>query len=114
MSRARPELDVVGIETAPIPFALAWLRARLSGCANIRVLYGDIWAHDLAPYDLAYAFLSPAPMPRLLAKARAEMRPGSRLVSNSFDVPDNIPGHAPDETLTLDDRRATRLFTWRM
>jgi SAM-dependent methyltransferase len=110
LARAHPQSTVTGIESAPIPFVLAWLRVKLSGLRNIRLMYGDIWRHDLAPYAMVYAFLSPAPMPELHAKARAEMRPGTMLVSNSFEV----PGHAPDETRELDDSRRTRLLIWRM
>jgi hypothetical protein len=110
LARARPNVAIVGVESAPIPFVLAWLRVRLSGLRNIRLLYGNIWQHDLEPYAMVYAFLSPAPMPELYAKARAEMRPGAMLVSNSFEV----PGHAPDETQELDDGRRTRLLIWRM
>lgn len=110
LARAHPNVAVVGVESAPIPFALAWLRVKLSGLRNIRLLYGDIWQHDLAPYTMVYAFLSPAPMPELYAKAQAEMRAGTMLVSNSFEV----PGHLPDETRELDDGRRTRLLIWRM
>jgi hypothetical protein len=110
MARARPELGVTGIESAPLPFAAAWLRCTLSGAPNVSVRYGDFWNLDLADFDAVYAFLSPAPMPALYEKARAEMKPGSRLISNSFAV----PGHEPDETVELDDRRRTRLLIWRL
>ncbi len=57
-----------------------------------------------------YAFLSPVPMPAVWAKAIAEMRPGSLLVSNSFEV----PGHEADAVIEVGDRRGTRLFLYRM
>jgi hypothetical protein len=44
-------------------------------------------AAPLAGQDVVYAFLSPAPMKQLWAKAQAEMTPGSLFVSNSFPVP---------------------------
>jgi len=110
LARAGDDIDVTGIESAPIPYLLAWIRTRLSGRRNITLRYGNFWKHDLGDYDMVYAFLSPAPMPALYEKARAEMKPGALLVSNSFEV----PGHPPDETRILDDRRATRLLIWRM
>jgi hypothetical protein len=50
-----------------------------------------LWQTPLADHDLVYAFLSPAPMSELWAKAQAEMRPGSLFVSNSFPVPGVTP-----------------------
>ena len=106
----RPDARVIGIESAPIPFAVGRLRLAARSRPHARLVLGDIWGHDLSPYDVVYAFLSPAPMARLFRKADAEMRPGTLLVSNSFEV----PGQPPDEIRTLADRRRTRLMLWRM
>jgi hypothetical protein len=107
LARARPDCLFVGIEHAPLPWLLARLRAL--GLPNATVRHGDFWREPLAGYDLVYAFLSPAPMPRLWAKARAEMRADAILVSNSFAV----PGVEPAETVRVGDRRATRLLLYR-
>lgn len=104
----RPDCRIDGIESAPIPCLVAWLATR--GLPNCRAIRGDFWKTSLADYDVVYAFLSPVPMPRLWAKARTEMRPGSLLIANSFPVPDA----EPEQTLTLPDRRATRLYLYRI
>lgn len=110
IARARPDAECVGIESAP-PLALfAWIRRSIGGPANATIRFGDFWDLDLRPFDVVYAFLSPVPMARLFAKARAEMRPGTVFVSNSFEV----PGEESHQTVTLDDRRRTRLLIWRM
>lgn len=103
LAHARPDCTFVGFEHAPLTWAWAWLSAR--GLANLDIRRGDFWIHPLADYDLVYAFLSPAPMARLWAKARAEMSPGARLVSNSFPVPEQMPLAMVD----VADRRRTRL-----
>ncbi|QID19077.1 class I SAM-dependent methyltransferase [Nitrogeniibacter mangrovi] len=94
LARRFPRAHLTGIETAPGP----WLIGRLlcAGQANLRWLRGDFWAHDWAPYDVVYVFLSPVPMPEVWRKACAQMRPGSLLVSNSFA----IPGVEPVRTVT--------------
>lgn len=108
LAAARPDCRFVGIEHAP----LTWLVARLRtlGLANVVVRRDDFWDEPLGDYDLVYAFLSPVPMPRLWAKARAEMAPGTVLISNSFAIPDL----APDRLIAVDDRRATRLYRYRI
>lgn len=108
LARARPDCRFVGIEHAPLP----WLWARLASLSlpNLRIRYGDFWQQDLSSFDVVYAFLSPVPMPRLMDKARAEMLSGTLLVSNSFAVPAAIADHVVE----LDDRRATRLYCYRL
>ncbi len=108
LARDAPGFTVEGVETSPIPWLIArWRTRRL---ANSRVRFQNLWSRDLGGYDLVYAYLSPAPMARLWAKARAEMRPGSLLVSNGF----RVPGVRPWRVLDLADGRGTRLYLWRM
>ncbi|MSP81197.1 MAG: class I SAM-dependent methyltransferase [Rhodospirillales bacterium] len=107
---AKREGEFVGIESAPLPFALSWLRVTFSGLPQARVVHGDFWKHDLAGYDVVYAFLSPAPMAELFSKARREMSPGSLFIANTFDV----PGETPERTVALEDWRQGRLLIWRM
>jgi hypothetical protein len=97
-----------GVESAPLPALFG--RFRLRNEKNCRVRFGDFWNEDLGRFDVVYAFLSPAPMPRLWRKARAEMKPGSLFISNTFEV----PGVEPDRTLILSNGRATTLLVWRM
>jgi len=108
LARARPDCSFVGIEHAP----LTWLWGKLANLAlpNLQIRYGDFWRLNLAPYDIVYAFLSPVPMSRLMDKLRLEMRPGSVMISNSFAVPD-VPA---ERFIEVADRRATRLFCYRI
>jgi len=110
LAKQNPEMRCLGVETAPLIYVLAKLRSLLSRHPNCSIRYRSIWAEDLSGHDLAYCFLSPAPMARLHAKAKAEMRPGTRLVSNSFGV----PGHPPQQVHDVGDGRRTRLHVWVM
>jgi SAM-dependent methyltransferase len=97
-----------GVELAPLPVALAWLRARLSG-GLFSVRRVDLWTLSFGEYDVVYAFLSPVPMNALWSKVRAEMKPGSLFVSNTF-LPDGPP---PDLTIPLRGR-GRALHAWRL
>lgn len=108
LAEQKPEGKYQGVESAPLPFLLSWLR--LKGKGNAHVRYGNMWNENLAAYDVVYAFLSPEPMPELWRKAKDEMRAGSLLVSNSFAVPEQTP----NQILSLKDSRCTRLFIWKM
>jgi hypothetical protein len=86
----RSESSFSGIEVAPLPWLLSLLRARATG-SSARFLRGDYERLDLGGYDVVFAYLSPAAMPRLWQKARCEMRAGALLLSYEFPVPGSEP-----------------------
>ena len=90
VSRARPRARCAGIEAAPLPWLAAAVRGALAR-PGFRVAYGSFWNRSLGQWDIVFAYLSPAAMPRLWTKAKLEMRPGSLLISNSFPIPDIVP-----------------------
>ena len=108
LAQARPDARFTGIEHAPLPYLAARLNAR--GLGNLVIERSDLWRRPLAGQDVVFAFLSPRVMPRLREKARAEMRPGSLLVSSSFPVPDT----PPEQVVEVADWRGTRLYCYRM
>ena len=110
LAKAALESRFTGLETAPLPFALSWLLGKLSGAKNLDFRFRDIFKEDLGQYDVVYCFLSPVPMARLYDKARAEMKPGSLFISNSFSVPDQ----KPHRVVTVKDGRRTKLLIWKM
>ena len=107
LKRARPECEFHGVELAPVPYLVSCWRARRAGCNVARL---DLMAVDLSAFDVVYAFLSPAPMPALWAKAKREMRPGTLFVSLAFPVP-NERAH---EVIAVSERTRHTLYLWRM
>jgi hypothetical protein len=53
-------------------------------CPWARIRQGDMWKADWSGYDMVYLFQRPESMPRAVAKARAELKPGAWLVSLEF------------------------------
>ena len=86
LAKAFPECHFTGVEYSPMSWLIGWLRTR--GMANVDWRFANLWSAPLGHFDLAYAFLSPAPMPQLAKKFDAEMAPGGVLISNSFFIPD--------------------------
>ncbi|MEC5384146.1 class I SAM-dependent methyltransferase [Uliginosibacterium sp. H3] len=108
LAQLRPDWQVHGIETAPAPY---WLSRRLCrDIPNTHLSRGDFWQGSLQGFDVVYAFLSPVPMPALWAKAVREMRPGSWLISNSFEISRATPEHV----ISVRDKRNTHLFCYRI
>jgi hypothetical protein len=76
---AYPEAWLSGIEWSwPLRILAAlW-------CPWARIRQGDMWKADWSQVDMVYLFQRPESMPRAVQKARAEMKPGSWLVSLEF------------------------------
>lgn len=108
LARRHPESRFHGVEVAPIPLALSWLRIRFSGLDNCTVNWRSLWDCDLGDYDVVFAYLSPAPMSQLWEKIERELRPGSLFISNTFAVDD----HPPLEMREVDDLHRSRLYLW--
>jgi len=106
LASKRLDSEIMGVELAPLPWLISWLRARFSHSSGrfIRADYADL---DFSPFDVVFAYLSPAVMSALWDKAHAEMRPGSLLLSNEFV----IESHAAD-LIVQTERMRTPLYAW--
>lgn len=110
LAAARPDGRYYGVENAPLPYLLSWLRIKFGNRPNCHVRWGSLWSCNLAPYDVVFAYLSPVPMEQLWHKVKREMRPGTLFISNSFAVAD----HPPQYSITLDDLHHSTLYIWHM
>lgn len=79
LRQAYPQAQFYGLEWSA---TLRWLCALRLPWAQIR--QGDIWLADWSGYDLVYLFQRPESMPRAVAKAAKELRPGAWMVSLDF------------------------------
>lgn len=86
LRRVWPEARLEGIEWSwPLRLAAGWR------CRWARLQRGDMWRRRWDDYALVYLFQRPESMARAWAKAGAELRPGSWLVSLAFEVPGVTP-----------------------
>jgi hypothetical protein len=109
LASERPDGQYHGIESAPVPWLLSWLRIRLGLRRNCHAHWGSLWNSDLSGYDVVFAYLSPVPMAALWDKVQREMRPGTTFISNTFEV----SARAPDQQVQVDDLHHSTLFVWR-
>lgn len=108
LSRLRPDSRFVGIELAPLPWLVSQVRALL-GRSRGAFVRGDYTRLDFRDYDAIFAYLSPAAMTALWQKARAEMRPGTLLLSYEFIIEDMQP-----DVVVHPKENGPALYGWRM
>lgn len=85
LRQAYPLAELHGVEWSR---PLAWACRRRCEGRGIRahVERADMWELDWSAYDLVYLFQRPETLPRAIAKAETELKPGAWLVSLEFEA----------------------------
>jgi len=87
----------VGLEINPYLVLLSNIKAFFSPQRKtVRTYWKNFWRADFRKADVVFVYLLPWRMKQLETKLLEEMKPGSRVVSNSFIFP-NIPCTKKDE-----------------
>lgn len=82
--------QAVGLELSLIPYLLA--RARIMFKKNTaQILFKDFFRVNLNDADAVYLFLTPPVMLKIKTKLEAELKPGAKVVSYHFAIPDWPP-----------------------
>ena len=77
-----------GVEINPYAVILSLLRMQLSGYSKqIQVRWGSYWGKNLVDADAVIIYGVPWIMARLAKKLIVELKPGTKIVSNSFQIP---------------------------
>ncbi len=79
-----------GIELNPFLLILSYWNIKKAGVAA-SVQFGNIFHTDLSSYDVITLYVVPVVMKRLEKKLRQELKPGARLVTETFVFPNWKP-----------------------
>jgi cyclopropane fatty-acyl-phospholipid synthase-like methyltransferase len=97
----------VGVELQPALVEVSRRAARESGVSDrVKFIEGDMFKVDISRATVVALYLWPSVNRALEAKLKRELRPGTRIVSHSFDIGD----WAPQETIRTAD--GTNVFLW--
>ncbi len=99
-----------GVDIAPELVELSRTNARRAGVEErVRFTEQDLFQSDLRPASVVTLYLFPEINLKLRSKLFAELKPGSRVVSNEWDMGE----WQPDETLKVQaPDRAYQIFAW--
>jgi hypothetical protein len=81
----RYKIEAIGFEVN----LLAYLKGRVLsiGLKHIEIRLKNFWSQNLAQADVVFCYLYPDVMQKLSAKLKAELKPGTRVVSCNFALP---------------------------
>ena len=108
LAARRHDSVFIGIELAPLPWLTSYVVGRLARSRG-KFIRDDYNRLDFGDFDVVFAYLSPAAMPALWHKARAEMRPGSLLFSYEFPIPG-----AESQITNITVANGRNLYSWTM
>ncbi len=82
-------LNVVGIEAGLVQCFISRVNALRNGVSSkVRIEAGDFYKSNLKDADIVFAYLTSGYGNRLQEKLKRELKPGTRVVTVSFDLPD--------------------------
>ncbi|MFH1522191.1 MAG: hypothetical protein ABIE43_00020 [Patescibacteria group bacterium] len=82
-----PKVNYIGIEYSFLLWFISKMQINLCG-SKIKLFKKNIFKVDLSKADLIYCYLNPKMMERLEEKFKKECRPGTRIISYAFAIPD--------------------------
>ena len=92
----------VGIEIDPKLVAVSRTNARDAGVADrVTFIEGDLFTAEIAEATVVLLYLSRSVLRDLEPRLRTELKPGTRIVSHSFDMGDQWP---PEKTQDVNGR----------
>ena len=87
----------VGIDIDPVRIAEATANAEKAGVTDrVRFLHQDLFQSDISEATVVTLYLYPELNLKLLPKLNRELRPGTRVVSHTFDMGSVRPVHSLD------------------
>jgi cyclopropane fatty-acyl-phospholipid synthase-like methyltransferase len=82
----------VGIELDLLRYLWCQLAVTMLGLrGQVQIIYGDLYKVDLSQADVVVCYLLPNALKKLEAKLLRELKPGTRVVSNTFMFPGMQP-----------------------
>jgi len=95
-----PAGKVIGYEISPLQLVVSWLRIRLSlRREKLELRPRDFLKADISEADVVLLFLTPHGVKRVGPFLRQRLKPGTRIVSYMFELPDWSPDHVERPSL---------------
>ncbi|MFN8384702.1 MAG: 50S ribosomal protein L11 methyltransferase [Anaerolineales bacterium] len=82
-------LNAVGIEAGPVQCAISRVNAIRNGVSSkVRIEAGNFYKSNVSDADIVFAYLTADYGDRLQEKLKKELKPGARVITVSFSLPD--------------------------
>ena len=76
--------EAIGIEVFILPYMYAWVKSW--GKKNAKILFGDMFNHDISNADAVFIFLLNKSYGKLVEKFERELQPGTRVIAGCWEI----------------------------
>ena len=111
--KAEPGITAIGYEGAFFVWWWGKLKNVLSGRTDIRWYRKNFLVEDLSEADVIFTYLTMDTMKKLLGKFRRELRPGTRIVTHAFRLPDIEPTEKQQVKGIVGGKSNVYLYVWK-
>lgn len=101
--------SVRAFEWALIPWFYSVVLKYMRRAKNLSIERKDFFSEDLSAADVVICYLYPGAMQRLGPKFEQELKAGTLVLSNSFQ----LPGRKADETIEVGDWLGSKIYCYR-
>lgn len=101
----KKNVKAIGYEIAPMVFLIAKLRQLIFN-SKAKIYFRNFFNESLKNADIIFCYLMPAEMQKLAAKAKAECKKGTKIVSHTF----HIEGMKPKQIIKKNAENKTPTF----
>lgn len=92
LAASKFKANAMGVEKIPIFYLISWARVRLLGLhKKVKIIKGDLFKQDISKVAVVTIYLSIQANAKLKEKFKKELRPGSRIISRGFKIPNWVP-----------------------
>lgn len=110
LARRFPDCRIIGYESSPIPYFVSQLLNQIYRLPNLQFQRRDFFKVDLNDASVLVCYLYRGAMKRLKSKFDRELRAGSRVISNTFSLPQSTP----DAVVQVEDLFKTKIYCYTM
>ncbi len=87
LAQKNPGVAVHGVELSLLQYLVAALQASATR-SRARYRFGNVFGKNLNEYDAVYMFLMPETYEKIESKLRSELKPGTRVISYVWPIPE--------------------------
>lgn len=111
--KREPSAVLIGYEGAPGVWIVGKIRLLLKGMGSVAWYRKNFFGEDLSSANVIFTYLSMETMKRLLDKFRSELRPGTRIVTHAFRLPDIEPTEKREVKGIMGGKTNAYLYVWK-
>lgn len=110
LAKSHKQCTIIGFETSRVPYIISKMLILIFGHKNVRLFRKDFYNEPLKDAEIIICYLYPEAMKKLKVKFEQELKTGTRVISNTFAIPE----WKPEQILMIHDLYSTKIYIYKV